>query len=738
MRENEIIRTYFEMGLPLVPIKANDKTPLISEWQKNPIKTYDEFEPFLLSNANVGLLTGKASGIIVIDMDVDKNTGAAIGLKSVTSKQTDLDCILPETVTMISQSGGLHYWYKYPTGYNYIKGKVKILDHVDIRADGNQVVIPPSVGIKGSYEWVKSPFEIELAELPIEWLEFILKECDAEPDQPSNKIIKFKKGKLKVPDVIGENERNVMLFKYACSMFGQCEEDSDVWHKLSEKNQSGTYEPLDDRELSTIYSSARKTHYNNKAKKVEEQTGKKVDDSYSLPRWLMLVQRSKDEVLKINELLFAQDFVKEQQLSYINYSFYNHNGLILEYEIRNMILNMISPYFNIGLPTKISVLVDTIKDYAYKNLPEIKPNVICLKNATLVATKKGVTQIKPVFTLNKLTFDYDPDAKCPRWEKFIEELLPEQAIPILQEYLGYLFIPTTLAQKAMFIVGNGGEGKSRIGVLLSRMLGRSLSSGAFHEFQTNRFITASLENRLVFLDDDIQLTAIKDTQMFKKLVTMESPVSIEKKGKDFYDIQPYARFLCFGNGAISSFYDHSDGFYRRLLILKVNQLMDDREDDPLLIEKLSEEMSGIFNWCLTGLIRLLNQNYKFSNKAYRDSLVDAVRDEADNINIYFNHSDYCQLAKNNPELDPSQLTRSDEQFTCTRKELYQSYCEWCDNNAYHPFGRTTFIKYVSSNLDKLQIRESGNIVRENKRNRGYIGVGCFCTFGLQTFRVRND
>ena len=62
---------------------------------------------------------------------------------------------------------------------------------------------------------------------------------------------------------------------------------------------------------------------------------------------------------------------------------------------------------------------------------------------------------------------YNSDAEKPvRWLKFMEELLNPDDILTIQEYMGYMLLPTTKAQKMMLIIGKGGEGKSRIGLVL--------------------------------------------------------------------------------------------------------------------------------------------------------------------------------------------------------------------------------------------------------------------------------
>lgn len=80
---------------------------------------------------------------------------------------------------------------------------------------------------------------------------------------------------------------------------------------------------------------------------------------------------------------------------------------------------------------------------------------------------------------------YDPKAATPdRWLTFLHELLDEADIPTLQEYLGYCLIPSTKGQKMMLIVGKGGEGKSRIGLVLKRLMGMPPATAVSRKWRT--------------------------------------------------------------------------------------------------------------------------------------------------------------------------------------------------------------------------------------------------------------
>ena len=116
----------------------------------------------------------------------------------------------------------------------------------------------------------------------------------------------------------------------------------------------------------------------------------------------------------------------------------------------------------------------------------------------------GTFQESRLFCQNRLPVKYDPKAPSPeRWLTFLHELLDDADIPTLQEYLGYCLIPSTKGQKMMLIVGKGGEGKSRIGLVLKRLMGDAASNGSVQKVENNRFARADLERRLLMIDNDM-------------------------------------------------------------------------------------------------------------------------------------------------------------------------------------------------------------------------------------------
>ena len=57
----------------------------------------------------------------------------------------------------------------------------------------------------------------------------------------------------------------------------------------------------------------------------------------------------------------------------------------------------------------------------------------------------------------------------------------------MQEYMGYCLIPSTNAQQMLFLIGNGGEGKSRIGLVMHALLGINMNTGSVAKIDTSNF-----------------------------------------------------------------------------------------------------------------------------------------------------------------------------------------------------------------------------------------------------------
>ena len=150
----------------------------------------------------------------------------------------------------------------------------------------------------------------------------------------------------------------------------------------------------------------------------------------------------------------------------------------------------------------------------------------------------------------------------------------------MQEFLGYCLLPTTKGQKMLMLIGKGGEGKSRIGLVMRSLLGDSMNTTSIQKVESNRFSRADLENKLLMVDDDMDMSALPKTNYIKSIVTSECKMDMERKGVQSYQSQLYVRFLCFGNGALTALHDKSGRLLSPPDVLTTKDRPAGRADDP--------------------------------------------------------------------------------------------------------------------------------------------------------------
>ena len=175
---------------------------------------------------------------------------------------------------------------------------------------------------------------------------------------------------------------------------------------------------------------------------------------------------------------------------------------------------MLRPHFSCGLAKRASGLLEMLKLEAYAPDLPLHEDRIHVSNGTLFLS--GEFRPEKEFCRNRLPVRFNPNAPQPvHWLHFLSELLEETDILTLQEYLGYCLIPTNRGQVMMLLKGNGGEGKSRIGVVMQKLLGSNLKNGSIAKVERSPFARADLEHELLMVDDDMKMEALKSTHYLK-------------------------------------------------------------------------------------------------------------------------------------------------------------------------------------------------------------------------------
>lgn len=152
---------YVRHGWSVVPC-GQDKRPLLS-WARWQSERADEAQVrqwwARWPQANVAVVTGAVSGIVVLDLDHGHADGVD-GLESVRRHGR----VLPETPCVRTPSGGLHCYFRHPGAP--VPNGAGLLPGVDLRGDGGYVVAPPSVTPAGVYEPLPQTRGVKMAPAP--------------------------------------------------------------------------------------------------------------------------------------------------------------------------------------------------------------------------------------------------------------------------------------------------------------------------------------------------------------------------------------------------------------------------------------------------------------------------------------------------------------------------------------------------------------------------------------------
>ena len=197
--------------------------PILEWWRAHP-------------DANIGILTGRESGIVAVDIDPRHGGDKSIEEFEATHGK------LPVTLTVKTGSGGRHLLYSHP-GIE-IRNRTGFLPGVDFKADNAYIVAAGSThSCGGTYEWMKGlgPDEIQIAPLPTILLPFLM---GAAPPRETTD------GK------ISDGSRNTTLFQLACSLRAKRLPEASVMTALKTTNESQCTPKLSDEEVESIVQSS--------------------------------------------------------------------------------------------------------------------------------------------------------------------------------------------------------------------------------------------------------------------------------------------------------------------------------------------------------------------------------------------------------------------------------------------------------------------------------------------------
>ncbi|WP_394772330.1 phage/plasmid primase, P4 family [Mucilaginibacter sp.] len=325
--------------------------------------------------------------------------------------------------------------------------------------------------------------------------------------------------------------------------------------------------------------------------------------------------------------------------------------------------------------------------------PNTKPS-----GTTLINLRNGTFEIESVkqslrdfnkndFLTYQLSFDFDPNAQAPMFKEFLDKVLPDiQAQEILAEYLGYVFIEhsSLKLEKALMLYGSGANGKSVIFEIVSALLGNeNISNYSLEKITSDNYSRAMLSGKLLNYASEISNRL--NPAVFKQLVSGEPVEARLPYGKPF-TLANYAKLL-FNCNELPKDVEHTDAFYRRLLIVPFLVTIPVEAQDPLLANKIiASELAGVFNWILAGLKRLICTG-QFTVSISVTEVLNQYRMDSNPVQLYLDDMGY--------------IVSIDEKAKQDLRDLYYGYRKYCEDYGYKPLSYVNFKKRLQNSGIKI-------------------------------------
>lgn len=345
------------------------------------------------------------------------------------------------------------------------------------------------------------------------------------------------------------------------------------------------------------------------------------------------------------------------------------------------------------------------KNYHDREIFNSQPYMLNLQNGVLdIKHNKFLEHSPDYYFLTTIPVAYKKNAKIKKIKQFLKQILRPDDIKRIQEIFGYCLYREYHIQKAFMFLGDGANGKSTVLNLLKTMIGiHNVSSVSLQELCDNRFAAANLYNKLANIYPDLPDKTLTKTGMFK-ILTGGDNISAEQKFKDHFNFINYAK-LIFSANKLPEVKDDTNAFFRRWEFLNFPYTFFGDKCDPKILSKLTtdQELSGLLNWSIIGLRRLL-KNGCFTNS----STVDEMREKYQRLS-----SPIAAFVMDCVEISPG--------FYIFKDDLYACFVQYCANNGLPVVAKQTFSTKIHEYVRVTEYRPPKQNNRET-RERAWLGI----------------
>jgi putative DNA primase/helicase len=313
-------------------------------------------------------------------------------------------------------------------------------------------------------------------------------------------------------------------------------------------------------------------------------------------------------------------------------------------------------------------LTQEIIEFIRLDVPELpeqpSTELINLRNGLLnVRTWELFAHSPDFLSTIRIPITFDRNATCPAIDKFIGEVFSDDATALAWEILGDLLTPDRSVQKAICLLGEGGNGKSAFLELATNFVStENVCHLSLQRLEADRFASARLYGKLANICSDLPGERLSSTATFKALTGCDR-ITAEIKYRDSFEFTPFAR-LVFSANRLPGSNDGSQAFFDRWLIVPfANRFRHTRSEIPrnVLQARLHApwELSGALNKALDGLKRLRNRS-RFTEPKECRALLRKYQASSDSLAAWL-----------------EEHTTAAEDAVIPQSELHQAYARHC-------------------------------------------------------------
>ena len=308
------------------------------------------------------------------------------------------------------------------------------------------------------------------------------------------------------------------------------------------------------------------------------------------------------------------------------------------------------------------------------------------------------------YTVNYLNYNYDSEAYSELWTKFLIDITlgDLDLLMLLQQWCGYLLLPTLKYQKFLLCVGDGANGKGVFFDTITSALGKqNVSNVPLARFADKHTLYGTYA-KLVNMSNENTKDIESNTESIIKEYVAGDKILWEQKYKNPFFAYPTAK-LMFATNELPRIRDHTDGIWRRMILVPFKAKFSEDIQDRDLTKKLQQttELSGILNWMLEGARMLEDKGRFVEPKIVKDAL-NEYRDQSDSARLFL---------LENIEVD----TQNECKIPVTM--LHKWYQEWCKNNGFQPKNNVHF----GHSVNQLHRVQKARIWINEKKINIYLG-----------------